>query len=169
MIQLSIGDVREHAMSAGEHEVPGCLVLLEEEEGGDRLIPIWIDMAEAQALVQGMRGLACPRPLMHDLTAGLLHQLGAKLTEVRITDWRDQTFYAILTVRSNGSVHELDCRPSDGMCLAVCGGAPGVVTEELMARVGQQNQKPLTGSGIETIAAQSERSLSGRSPQEARE
>ncbi len=160
MIRVSIGDVREHSMQVGEHEQPGCLVLLEEEGGGDHLIPIWIGMTEARTLVSGLKGIACPRPLMHDLTAELIHQLGAELTEVRITDWRDQTFYAVLAVRGNGQIHELDCRPSDGMCLAVRAGAPIVVTEELMARVGQNKPEALTGVGIEEIAAQIETSLS---------
>ena len=160
-IQLSIGDIRELSLrTEAGGETPGCLVLLEEEEG-DRHIPMWIGMTEAHALVSGLRNIVYHRPLTHDMTTDLLQKMQAKPVELRITDWRDQTFYATLTVHSSGVSHEIDCRPSDGLCIAVREGAPIVVTEELMAKVGQQTKKALNGSGIDKIAAQLRDGLPG--------
>ena len=100
------------------------------------------------------------RPLTHDFMSDLLRQMKAKPTELRITDCRDETFYAKLAVESDGAEHQIDCRPSDGLCVAVREGAPIVVNAELIANVGRQQREPLDGSGIEQIAAQ----LRGDSP-----
>ena len=145
-------------MSVGEHEVPGCLVLLEEEQG-ERMIPIWIHIGEGQELVRALKSIQLRRPLTSDLTATLLSKLGATIREARISDLQDETFLAVLEVQSNGTVHELDCRPSDAMTQAVRAGARIVVSEEFLTRVGQKKKESLTGSGIESIAAKIEESL----------
>ncbi len=158
-VSLSIGDVQERTLKFGEHEVPGFVVLLEEVQG-DHLMPIFIQATEAHALVQGIEDIAYERPLTHDFMADMLRQMQTKPTELRITDCRDETFYAELAVESDGAEHQIDCRPSDGLCVAVREGAPIVVDAELMARVGRQKREALNGSGIEQIAAQ----LRGDSP-----
>ena len=153
-VSVSIGDVQERILKLGEREVPGYVVLLEEEQG-DRVMPIFIQAAEAHALVQGIEDIAFERPLTHDFMADMLRQMQAKPTELRITDCRYGTFYAKLAVESDGEEHQIDCRPSDGLCVAVREGAPIVVNAEVIAKVGNlQQRESLDGSGIEQIAAQ---------------
>ena len=151
-ITLAIGDIRKHTHQLDDgREVEGYLVLLEEEDG-ERLLPIMIG-EEAISLVKGLREIRFPRPLAHDLTTTLMQRMQARPVELRISDFRGYVFYATLVVENDDGTHEIDCRPSDGMCIALRGGAPVVISEQLMDRVGQEKQDPLDGSGIDAIAA----------------
>ena len=153
-ITLAIGDIRKHSNPLDDgREFEGYLVLLE-EVGGERLLPILIgEEVLAISLVLGLRGISLPRPLAHDLTADLMQRMQARPVELRISDLRDEVFYATLVVENDDGTHEIDCRPSDGMCIAVRGGAPVVISEQLMDRIGQKKQEPLDGSGIDALAA----------------
>ena len=150
---LAIGDIRKHTHQLDDgREVESYLVLLEEEDG-ERMLPILIEEALVISLVMGLRGISLPRPLAHDLTTALMQSMHAKPVELRISDYREWVFYATLVVENDDGTHEIDCRPSDGMCIAVRGGAPVVISEQLMNRVGQEKREPLDGSGIDAIAA----------------
>ena len=153
-ITLAIGDIRKHTHQLDDgREVESYLVLLEEVDG-ERLLPIMIpEEALVISLVMGLRGISLPRPLSHDLTTALMQSMQAKPVELRISDYREWVFYATLLVENDDGTHEIDCRPSDGMCIAVRGGAPVVISEQLMDRIGQKKQEPLDGSGIDALAA----------------
>ena len=152
-ITLAIGDIRKHCHPLDDgREVEDYLVLLE-EVGGERLLPIVIGEEATYSLVKGLRGISFPRPLAHDLTADLMQRMQARPVELRISDFRDEVYYAKLLVESGDGSQEIDCRPSDGMCIAVRGGAPVVISEQLMDRIGQKKQEPLDGSGIDALAA----------------
>lgn len=150
---LAIGDIRKHTHQLDDgREVEDYVVLLEEEDG-ERLLPITIAEEATWSLVKGLREIRFPRPLAHDLTTALMQSMHAKPVELRISDFREWVFYATLVVENDDGIHEIDCRPSDGMCIAVRGGAPVVISEQLMDRVGQEKREPLDGSGIDAIAA----------------
>ncbi len=152
-ITLAIGDIRKYSNPLDDgREFEGYLVLLEEEDG-ERLLPIIIDEEATVSLVKGLRGIRFPRPLSHDLTTALMQSMQAKPVELRISDYREWVFYATLLVENDDGSQEIDCRPSDGMCIAVRGGAPVVISEQLMDRIGKKKQEPLDGSGIDALAA----------------
>ena len=152
-ITLAIGDIRKHPHQLDDgREVESYLVLLDEEDG-ERMLPILIEEALVISLVMGLRGISLPRRLAHDLTTTLMQRMQARPVELRISDYRGYVFYATLLVENDDGTHQIDCRPSDGMCIAVRGGAPVVISEQLMNRVGQEKREPLDGSGIDAIAA----------------
>ena len=91
------------------------IVLLREVEG-ERYLPIWIGAVEATAIAFAQQGVVPPRPLTHDLMRDVLAALGAKLRAVRITEMRDNVFYAEL-VFDDG--REVSARPSDAIALGV--------------------------------------------------
>ena len=91
------------------------IVLLKTADG-NKFLPIWIGHAEAAA--------STPRPMTHDLLADILEQLDAEVTRITVTELRDNTFYASITVQQNGSEIEVDSRPSDAIALAVRADAP---------------------------------------------
>ena len=117
MIPLSLIGVRV--------EVPTNqpIVLLREEEG-TRFLPIFIGSPEATAIVYALQGLATPRPLTHDLFSDTLTQLDAHVTRVCVTELRDNTFFATITIQQDGGEIEVDSRPSDAIALAVRAEAP---------------------------------------------
>jgi bifunctional DNase/RNase len=107
------------------------IVLLKTAEG-NRFLPIWIGHPEAAAILMKLQGAATPRPMTHDLLNDLLEQFDAKCERVSVTELRDNTFYASITISVNGSEVEIDSRPSDALALAVRTEAPIFVAEEII-------------------------------------
>ena len=100
------------------------IVLLKTAEG-NRFLPIWIGAPEATAILMKLQGAAAPRPLTHDLFTSILGQLDAKVERISVTDLKENTFYAVITLaRESGEEIEIDSRPSDAIALAVRVDAP---------------------------------------------
>src|SRR5206468_2102879 len=99
------------------------IVLLKTVEG-NRFLPIWIGHSEAAAILMKLQNAATPRPMTHDLVTDILGELGARVTHVAVTELRENTFYAQITVQQDGSEIEIDSRPSDAIALAVRAEAP---------------------------------------------
>ncbi len=78
------------------------IVLLKTTDG-NRFLPIWIGHPEAAAILMKLQGASTPRPMTHDLLIEMLDQLDAKCERVSVTELRDNTFYASITISVNGS------------------------------------------------------------------
>jgi bifunctional DNase/RNase len=107
------------------------IVLLKTVEG-NRFLPIWIGHAEAAAILMKLQNAATPRPMTHDLVTEILMQLDAQVVSVAVTELRESTFYAQVTIRQDGSEIEVDSRPSDAIALAVRAEAPIFVADEVI-------------------------------------
>ena len=103
------------------------IVLLKTTEG-NKFLPIWIGHPEAAAILMKLQGATTPRPMTHDLVTDILAQLDAHVVRITVTELRESTFYAQITVQQDGSEVEIDSRPSDAIALV----AP--VAEELTFR-----------------------------------
>jgi bifunctional DNase/RNase len=99
------------------------IVLLKTSDG-NRYLPIWIGHAEAAAILMKLQGAATPRPLTHDLFTETLSQLDAQVVRITVTELRDNTFYATITLAQDGNEIEVDSRPSDAIAMAVRAEAP---------------------------------------------
>jgi uncharacterized protein len=99
------------------------IVLLKTADG-NKFLPIWIGHPEAAAILMKLQGATTPRPMTHDLVTDMLSQLEVKVARIAVTELRDNTFYALITVVVDGSEIEVDSRPSDAIALAVRAGAP---------------------------------------------
>ena len=122
-------------------EVPANtpMVLLREQTGRHRLLPIYIGTAEATSIHYALEGVTPPRPLTHDLFIQALTELGVGVTQVVVTEMRDHTYFAELHLRrGEGEVTVLSSRPSDAIALAVRVSAPLFASEELLDEVGQE-------------------------------
>lgn len=95
------------------------VMVLREQQGGGRLLPILIGAPEAASIHTALEGIQPPRPLTHDLALTLLDTLGARLERVLITEMREHTFYAELHLRTAAGESVVGCRPSDAVALAV--------------------------------------------------
>ena len=98
----------------------------------NKFLPIWIGHPEAASILMKLQGAATPRPMTHDLLYGMLEQLGATCTRISITELRDNTFYATITLSANGQEIEIDSRPSDALALAVRTSASIFVADEVI-------------------------------------
>jgi len=112
-----------------------------QDVASEREIQIWVGWPEAAAIQSHLEGTHPPRPMTHDLVASLLSTLQVKVLQLLIAALKEGTFYAVLTISANGRVHEIDCRPSDGIAIAVRCGAPIYITEELLSTIEQLDEQ----------------------------
>jgi uncharacterized protein len=108
-------------------------VVILQERGGDRLLPIWIGQAEAESILLEMNGVRKERPLTHDLCKGLIVGLGAHLDRVEITRVESRTYYAELHLSRAGESYLVDARPSDSIAIALRTGSPMFASASLLA------------------------------------
>ncbi len=99
------------------------IVLLKTSEG-NKFLPIWIGHPEAAAILMRLQGASTPRPMTHDLVTDMLSHLEVRVMRIAVTELRDNTFYAMITLQVNGAEIEIDSRPSDAIALAVRADAP---------------------------------------------
>ena len=85
----------------------------------DKFLPIWIGHPEAAAILMKLQGSNAPRPMTHDLLNEVISELNGKIVKVTVTELRENTFYARITIVQNGREVEIDSRPSDAIALAV--------------------------------------------------
>jgi len=107
------------------------IVLLKTAEG-NKFLPIWIGHPEAAAILMKLQSATTPRPMTHDLVADMLDQLGAQVVRITVTELRENTFYAQITVQQDGSEVEIDSRPSDAIALAIRADAPIFAADEVI-------------------------------------
>jgi uncharacterized protein len=120
-------------------EVPANtpVVILREQTGVGRLLPIVIGTPEASSIHAALEGIEPPRPLTHDLMVQILQRLGVSLDRIVVTEIRDHVFYAELHLTSGGTQQIMSSRPSDAIALAVRTGTPIFATESLLLEAAQ--------------------------------
>jgi bifunctional DNase/RNase len=99
------------------------IVLLKTADG-NKFLPIWIGHPEAAAILMKLQGATTPRPMTHDLVTAMLGELDARVVKITVTELRENTFYASITIQQDGTEIEVDSRPSDAIALAVRAEAP---------------------------------------------
>jgi bifunctional DNase/RNase len=95
-------------------------------------LPIWIGVFEANAIALRIEGIETARPMTHDLLSRTLEALETTVEKVTISDLQENTFFATLELRSNGSRVAIDCRPSDAIALALRSDAPIFVLRSVL-------------------------------------
>jgi bifunctional DNase/RNase len=85
----------------------------------DRFLPIWIGHAEAAAILMKLQGSSPPRPMTHDLLSEVVTELKGEIVKVTVTELRENTYFAKITIVQDGQELEIDSRPSDAIALAV--------------------------------------------------
>ena len=107
------------------------IVLLKTMEG-NKFLPIWIGHPEAAAILIKLQGTKLPRPMTHDLLTNLIGRFEAEIARITVTELKDSTFYAKLTLVKDGAEIDIDSRPSDALALAVRTEAPIFASTELI-------------------------------------
>jgi bifunctional DNase/RNase len=97
-----------------------------------RAIPIWIGIFEANAIALELEKVQPPRPMTHDLMAGLLRALGAVVSRIVVFDLQENTFFASIVLQGPDGALTVDSRPSDAIALALRFQAPMFVTRQVL-------------------------------------
>jgi uncharacterized protein len=106
----------------------------------DKFLPIWIGHAEAASILMKLQGATPPRPMTHDLLTDVIAELQGEIIRVEVTELRENTFYARITMVQDGREVEIDSRPSDAIALAVRCDARIFASEEVIAESGIEFQ-----------------------------
>jgi uncharacterized protein len=107
------------------------IVILKVEDE-NRYLPIWIGQPEARSILMKLQNQEFSRPLTHDLAVNLVSELGGSMEKVTVTELKDSTFFATISVQIDGRTVEIDSRPSDAIALAVRSGAEIFAADEVI-------------------------------------
>ncbi len=107
------------------------IIILRDREG-QRVLPIWVGIFEANAIALQMENVATPRPMTHDLLRNVIEDLKGEVTKVLISDLKENTFYALIYVQAGSELVAIDARPSDAIALALRTQAPIFVEETVI-------------------------------------
>jgi uncharacterized protein len=111
------------------------IVLLKTADG-DKVLPVWIGHPEAASILMKLQGQEPPRPQTHDLLADVIGQLDAEVVRVTVTELRESTFHASITLRRNGDEIDVDSRTSDAIALALRAGAKIFAADDVIEESG---------------------------------
>jgi RNA polymerase sigma factor (sigma-70 family) len=122
LVEMRVAEVRR--APAAEADDLDTFVVLLDEVGGGRRLPIWIGAFEGTGLALALERAAPPRPMAYQFAAALLGAADARVAEVRITRLTEGVFYAEVVVARPDGESVVDARPSDALNLALVCGAP---------------------------------------------
>src|SRR3990167_5003528 len=107
------------------------IVILRDKDG-QKMLPIWVGIFEANAIALQIENIETPRPLNHDLLRNVIQDLKASVQKVVICDLQENTFYALIYLDVNSATVAIDARPSDAIALALRSRAPIFVEDTVI-------------------------------------
>jgi uncharacterized protein len=107
-------------------------IVILKDKAGDRVLPIWVGIFEANAIALQMENISTPRPMTHDLLRNVITDLEGSVDRVVVSDLKDNTFYAIIYLTVRGERVVIDARPSDAIALALRTRSPILVEETVI-------------------------------------
>jgi bifunctional DNase/RNase len=107
-------------------------IIILRDEAGERVLPIWVGIFEANAIALQIENVAPPRPMTHDLLRDVIQTLDGTVQKVVVCDLKENTFYALIHLHVRGEPVTIDARPSDAIALALRTRAPIFVEETVI-------------------------------------
>ena len=107
-------------------------IIILRDQDGQRILPIWVGVFEANAIALQIENVQTPRPMTHDLLKNIIDDLSAQVERIVVTELKENTFYALIHLRKNGHSIEVDARPSDAIALALRTRSPIFVEEAVI-------------------------------------
>lgn len=109
-------------------------IVLLTNETGDKIVPIWVGIFEANAILIELEKLTTPRPITHDLMKQMMIEFDMVLQRIIVTDLKDGVYYAAMEIRQAGRTITLDARPSDAIAMALRFNAPIFVSRNVIEK-----------------------------------
>lgn len=126
-------------------------VVILKDDVNNKWLPIVVGNTEAQAIALQLENVSPPRPLTHDLIKNLLESVKAKISRVVVSDLRENTYYALISMKLNGNSTDIDARPSDAIALALRMKAPIFVSDEVMSKASVDDKEADDGDIVPAI------------------
>jgi bifunctional DNase/RNase len=108
-------------------------IIILRDKDGQRVLPIWVGVFEANAIALQIENVTTPRPMTHDLLKNVIQDLKARIQKIVVSDLRENTFYALIYLDTDGETVAIDARPSDAIALALRAHAPIFVEDAVIA------------------------------------
>ncbi len=124
------------------------IIILRDSEG-QKVLPIWVGVFEANAIALQIENIQTPRPMTHDLLRNIIQDLQATVDKIVVCDLKENTFYALIHLKTAAGPVAIDARPSDAIALALRTRAPIMVDEKVIDHaktVDLSNEKQDSGS-----------------------
>ncbi len=107
-------------------------IIILRDEDGQRILPIWVGVFEANAIALQIENVQTPRPMTHDLLKNVIDDLAGEVERIVVTELRENTFYALIHIRAQERAIAVDARPSDAIALALRTRSPIYVEDEVI-------------------------------------
>jgi bifunctional DNase/RNase len=107
-------------------------IIILRDKDGQRVLPIWVGVFEANAIALQIENVTTPRPMTHDLLKNVIQDLRGRIEKIVVSDLKENTFYALIYLAVGGEVMAVDARPSDAIALALRAQAPIFVEEKVI-------------------------------------
>jgi bifunctional DNase/RNase len=107
-------------------------IIILRDKDGQRILPIWVGIFEANAIALQIENVATPRPMTHDLLRNVISDLHGAVQKIVVSDLKDNTFYALIHMTVDGQAVVVDSRPSDAIALALRAHVPIFVEEAVI-------------------------------------
>lgn len=107
-------------------------IVILKDKAGDRVLPIWVGVFEANAIALQIENVSTPRPMTHDLLRNIITDLDGRVDRIVVSDLKDNTFFALIHLTVKGEGIAVDARPSDAIALALRTRAPILVEESVI-------------------------------------
>jgi bifunctional DNase/RNase len=117
-------------------------IVILKEASGNAILPIWVGVSEANAIALEIEKVVTPRPMTHDLLKNVLIGLDSHVQKVVVTAIKDDTFYAVIWIDSDGRLISVDSRPSDALALALRIDCPILVEDQVLRSAKGQTDGP---------------------------
>lgn len=106
------------------------------------VLTIWIGVFEANGIAMKLECVTYPRPLTYELLVNIIESLSATVENIKIHSLVNNTYYAWITLRlADGSVIEIDSRPSDAINVALRTNSPIFVAEEVLSKSREEREE----------------------------
>lgn len=106
--------------------------LVLKEVGGNRKIQMIVGTAEAQNIVVALERIVTSRPMTHQFIQSMMSEYSLMLKYILIYKYEEGIFYAKTVCEDSfATIKEIDCRPSDAICMALRLEKPILVLEEV--------------------------------------
>jgi bifunctional DNase/RNase len=107
-------------------------IIILRDKDGQRVLPIWVGVFEANAIALQIENVTTPRPMTHDLLKNVIQDLHGRIEKIVVSDLKESTFYALIYLTVGGEMMAVDARPSDAIALALRARAPIFVEEKVI-------------------------------------
>ena len=107
-------------------------IIILRDQDGQRVLPIWVGVFEANAIALQIENVQTPRPMTHDLLKNVIDDLHGHVERIVVCELKENTFYARIHMSVDGRSLEVDARPSDAIALALRTRSPIFVEETVI-------------------------------------